>query len=153
MLLRKHKLLISRRRRATCTTDSRHGWYAWPNLVRNVVPTLICQLWVSDITYIRTQSGFVYLALVMDAYSRKIVGYRVSTSLAAEGCIAPLKIALKGLEPGASPIHHSDRGLQYCCQEYVGLLQAHGCPVSMTEVNHCYENAKAERLNGILKQE
>ncbi len=152
-LLREQKLLIKRRRRGMRTTDSRHGWHTWPNLVRNIVPTVISQVWVSDITYLRTQGGFVYLALVMDAFSRKIVGHHVSNSLAAEGSIAALKMALKGLMPGASPIHHSDRGLQYCCQDYIALLTARGCPVSMTEINHCYENAKAERLNGILKQE
>ena len=152
-LLRARNLLVKRRRRGSSTTDSRHGWYTWPNLIGHITPSVISQVWVSDITYLRTGAGFVYLALVMDAYSRKIVGYHLGPSLAAEVCIAALKMALEAMEPGARPIHHSDRGLQYCCREYIGLLKDHGCLVSMTEINHCYENAKAERLNGILKQE
>jgi len=153
VLLRAKKLLVKRRRRGTSTTDSSHGWYTWPNLIVHITPSVISQVWVSDITYLRTGAGFVYLALVMDAYSRKIVGYHLSPSLAADGCIVALKMALDGMEPGARPIHHSDRGLQYCCREYIALLKDNGCLVSMTELNHCYENAKAERLNGILKQE
>lgn len=152
-LLRRRGLLVKRRRRGARTTDSRHGWYTWPNLVRNVVPTMINQVWLSDITYLRTEAGFVYLSLIMDAYSRKIVGYHLSAGLEATGCIKALRRALTGLAPGARPIHHSDRGLQYSCKEYVGILQARGCLISMTELNHCYENATAERLNGILKQE
>lgn len=152
-VLRKRGLLVKRRRRGARTTDSRHGWYTWPNLVRNVVPTMIEQVWVSDITYLRTESGFVYLSLIMDAYSRKIVGHYLSAGLESSGCIKALRLALKGLSPGACPIHHSDRGLQYSCKEYVGVLQERGCLISMTELNHCYENATAERLNGILKQE
>ena len=152
-VLRRRGLLVKRRRRGTRTTDSRHGWYTWPNLVRNVEPTMIDQVWLSDITYLRTEAGFVYLSLIMDAYSRKIVGHHLSAGLEATGCIKALQVALKGLVPGTRPIHHSDRGLQYSCKEYVGILQERGCLISMTELNHCYENATAERLNGILKQE
>jgi transposase InsO family protein len=111
------------------------------------------QALVSDITYIRTDIGFVYLALVMDAYSRKIVGYDCSDSLEAEGCLRALDQALKQLPAGRQVVHHSDRGSQYCCYAYVDKLKAAGVQVSMTEKNHCYENAQAERLNGILKYE
>ncbi len=152
-LLGKHGLLIERKRRWVKTTDSRHGMGVWPNRIRHIVPTMANQVWVSDLTYIRTAEGFMYLSLVTDAYSRKIVGYCVNDTLEAQGCVKALRMALKGLPDGACPIHHSDRGLQYCCREYVGILQARQCPISMTEMNHCYENAKAERVNGILKQE
>ena len=146
-------MLILRRRRFVKTTDSRHGFHVWPNLIRNVVPSMPHQVWVSDLTYIRTDEGFMYLSLVTDAFSRKIVGFDVSDSLEAAGCQRALKMALKQLPEGARPIHHSDRGTQYCCDAYTGLLRKRGCPISMTEVNHCYENALAERVNGILKSE
>lgn len=151
-LLRERGLLVKRRRRWAQTTDSRHGFRTWANLIRHVAPSMVNQVWVSDLTYIRTEEGFLYLSLVMDVYSRKIVGHCSSKSLGAEGCLEALRMALDGA-PDACPIHHSDRGLQYCCSEYIELLQGRGCAISMTEVNHCYENAKAERLNGILKDE
>jgi len=152
-LLRGRGMLVERRRRGTRTTNSRHGFHRWPNRIRHIVPSAINQVWVSDLTYIRTRQGFMYLSLVMDAYSRKIVGYYANDTLEAQGCIRALRMALDGLAAGARPIHHSDRGMQYCCHEYVGMLEKRGCPISMTEINHCYENAKAERLNGILKDE
>jgi len=108
---------------------------------------------VSDVTYIRTEEGFLYAALITDAYSRKIVGCHIGDSLEAEGCLAALRQALREMPAGRHPIHHSDRGCQYCCHAYVELLQKHELPISMTEVLHCYENAKAERVNGILKGE
>lgn len=152
-VLRARGLLIERRRRGARTTNSRHGFRVWPNRIRHIAPSAVNQVWVSDLTYIRTLEGFMYLSLVMDAYSRKIVGYCINDTLEAHGCIQALNMALKTLAPGACPIHHSDRGTQYCCREYVDLLERRGCPISMTEMNHCYENAKAERLNGILKDE
>jgi len=152
-VLRKHELLIPARRRTTQTTNSRHGFYTWPNLLRNVIPSLPHQAWVSDLTYIRTEEGFMYLSLVTDAYSRKIVGYCIHDSLETIGCLKALRMALAQLPKGACPFHHSDRGSQYCCVDYVAELERHGCPISMTEANHCYENAKAERVNGILKGE
>jgi transposase InsO family protein len=108
---------------------------------------------VSDITYLRTREDFVYLALITDKYSRKIVGWHVGDSLEAIGCVRALERALAELPEGCKPIHHSDQGSQYCCHEYVERLQRAGLPVSMTETNHCAENALAERMNGILKQE
>jgi putative transposase len=152
-LLKRRDLLVKRRRNGARTTDSRHGLRTRPNLIRRIEATMPDQVWVSDITYVRTQAGFLYLSLVMDAYSRKVLGYCAHDNLEAEGCLRALRQALSSLAPGARPIHHSDRGLQYCSTDYVNLLEARGCPVSMTELNHCYENAQAERLNGILKQE
>lgn len=152
-LLRRRKLLVPARRRNCQTTNSRHGFYAWPNLLRNVIPSVPHQAWVSDLTYIRTEQGFMYLSLVTDAYSRKIVGYCIHDNLETVGCLQALRMALAQLPEGACPFHHSDRDAQYCCAEYVDELKRAGCPISMTEINHCYENAKAERVNGILKDE
>jgi transposase InsO family protein len=152
-LLRRRGLLVKRSRRWAKTTDSRHGFVVWPNRIRNIVASMPHQVWVCDLTYIRTEEGFLYLSLVTDAYSRKIVGYCIHDSLESQGCLRALQMALAQLPEGAQPIHHSDRGMQYCCREYIELLQACGCPVSMTEQNHCYENATAERVNGILKGE
>ena len=125
----------------------------YDNLLRGMELTSPHQAWVSDITYIRTEEGFVYLCLVMDAYSRAIVGYDCSDSLEREGALRALGRALEQLPAGGGTIHHSDRGSQYCCCEYVRRLQAAGVGISMTQENHCYENGQAERLNGILKQE
>jgi len=152
-LLRDHELLVPPPRRSCRTTDSHHCLPLFSNLVREFEPTGPDQVWVSDITYVRTEDSFVYLALIMDRYSRKIVGYHCGDSLEALGCIEALDMALKGLAQGREPIHHSDRGCQYCCHDYVERLQEHGLKVSMTETDHCAENAHAERLNGILKLE
>lgn len=152
-LLRARGLLVKRSRRRAKTTQSGHLFHVYPNLIRHIEPMMPNQVWVSDLTYLRTDEGFLYLSLIMDAYSRKVVGQVVSDTLEAEGCLRALKTALDALPAGARPVHHSDRGLQYCSKEYVRLLGHYGCPISMTEVNHCYENAKAERLNGILKGE
>lgn len=118
------------------------GEFNGPNLV-----------YVSDLTYLRTREGFVYLALITDRWSRKIVGYHCADTLEVEGCLAALEMALGDLPSGANPIHHSDRGCQYCCHAYVERLRKRGLAMSMTETNHCAENALAERVNGILKQE
>jgi putative transposase len=152
-VLRRRELLIVRRARGCRTTESRHGWRVYANLAAGMTLTGSHQLWVSDLTYLRTREGFVYLALVMDAWSRKIVGYDCSGSLESEGARRALRQALAQLPAGKQVVHHSDRGIQYCCREYVGLLEASGVQVSMTQERPCYENAQAERLNGILKQE
>lgn len=152
-LLRNNDLLIKRKKSFTRTTDSNHSYWKYKNQVRGLSITRKNQVWASDITYIRTEEGFRYLSLITDLYSRKIVGYKLSNSLSIEGCMEALKRALK-LWDGTEPlIHHSDRGVQYCCKEYTGLLIKKGITISMTEENHCYENACAERVNGILKQE
>jgi putative transposase len=135
------------------TTQSYHNLPVFRNLVKGLVLKGPNEAWVSDLTYLRTAEGFVYLALITDKYSRKIVGWHVGDNLEAAGCIAALAMALAELPTGCHPIHHSDQGSQYCCHEYVKRLAERGLPVSMTEANHCAENALAERVNGILKQE
>lgn len=152
-LLKRNDLLIEPKRRGARTTDSRHRFRVYRNLLKDKPSKGPHEAWVCDLTYIRTESGFVYLSLVMDAFSRKIVGYHVNDSLEAAGCMRSLQMAIRQLPAGAHPIHHSDRGTQYCCEGYVELLEERHLPISMTEENHCYENAKAERLNGILKGE
>jgi putative transposase len=153
-LLRERGLLLARRwRRGERTTDSRHGWRVYPNLYREMVLTGPHQAWLSDLTYLRTLEGFLYLSLLHDAFSRKVVGYALTESLEATGPLAALAMALGQLPCGAKVVHHSDRGVQYACGEYIRRLEARGLRVSMTQENHCYENAQAERLNGIFKQE
>jgi putative transposase len=152
-ILGKNCLLIKRRPKGRRTTDSRHRFRVYGNLLKDLVLTSPHQALVSDITYIRTDEGFMYLSLVMDAYSRAIVGYDCSDSLEAEGTLRSLSMALRNLPSGSKTIHHSDRGIQYCCSAYVDKLRRRGLGISMTEENHCYENSRAERLNGILKQE
>lgn len=152
-LLRRKHMLLERSRRTTRTTWSGHGFAIYSNLAKGMTLSGPHELWVSDITYIRTMEGFMYLSLVMDAFSRKIVGYDCSESLEMQGALRALAMALKQLPAGARVTHHSDRGIQYCCGPYIGRLKQAGIRVSMTEENHCYENSRAERLNGILKQE
>ena len=152
-LLKRHKLLIGRRTTHPRTTDSRHGFMVYKNLLKDITLTAPNQAIVSDITYIRTDEGFMYLALVMDAYSRTITGYDCSDRLESQGALRALSMSLKALPAGSDVIHHSDRGCQYCNHAYISTLERKGIRVSMTEVNHCYENSQAERLNGILKQE
>lgn len=152
-LLSEHDLLIERKAKHCRTTNSWHGFRVYPNLLKALSLTGPHQALVSDITYIRTDDGFVFLALEMDAFSRAIVGFDCSDSLEAEGALRALSMALGQLPNDCRAIHHSDRGSQYCCTSYVGALKGYGLHISMTEENHCYENAQAERLNGILKQE
>ena len=155
-LLRKHNLLIKIRKRYAVTTNSNHPYYKWPDLTGNVITTAIEQLWVSDITYLRTENGFVYLSLITDAYSRKIIGYHVSQYLKAKGCIIALDKAISQLSTDKQKrtlIHHSDRGIQYCCESYISILQSNNIHISMTQTGSPYDNAIAERVNGILKQQ
>ena len=135
------------------TTQSYHNLPVFGNTIKDREVTAPNQVWVSDITYLRTREDFVYLALITDKYSRKIVGWHVGDNLEAVGCVRALERALAELPAGAKPIHHSDQGSQYCCHQYVERLQQCGLAISMTETNHCAENAMAERMNGILKQE
>jgi transposase InsO family protein len=152
-LLRKNELLIARKKSYTRTTDSYHRFHKYNNLLYNKDIVRPNQCWVSDITYIRTLNGFVYLFLITDYYSRKIVGWSLSHSLSIEGGLLALQMAVKQRHNHSGLIHHSDRGIQYCSGDYVKMLQKNGIQISMTEQNHCYENAKAERVNGILKDE
>ncbi len=152
-LLRRQDLLIRHRARRCRTTDSRHMFRVYDNLLKDVRLDGPCEAVVGDITYIRTDEGFMYLSLIMDAYSRAIVGYDCSDSLEAEGALRSLSMASRQLKDCSGVIHHSDRGIQYCSGAYVDKLKRLGYQISMTEENHCYENSKAERLNGILKGE
>ena len=152
-VLRTHGLLVERKRRSTRTTNSYHTLPTFGNLLKDMTLSGPNQAYVSDITYIRVKDGFIYLSLITDAWSRKIVGWHADDSLESLGCLRALEMALARLEPGQRPIHHSDRGSQYCCHLYVNRLREANLAVSMTEENHCYENAIAERVNGILKDE
>ena len=152
-LLREHCLLVRRRRRKAQTTDSNHPYRKYKNLIKPFTPLKANQLWVSDITYIDTGEGFFHLFLITDAYSHKIVGYCPSLTLEASSAVAALQMALLGLLPGERPIHHSDRGSQYCSATYVALLKRHKLPISMTESSDPCDNAIAERVNGIFKNE
>jgi len=146
-------LVTKRKRRGPVTTLSKHRFKKYPNIVRDFIPIAPNQLWVSDITYIHLADGFAYLSLITDAYSRKIVGFYLSKDLSARGPLAALKMALSSNPLRDELIHHSDRGVQYCCDEYVKLLEQHKVKISMTENGDPLENALAERVNGILKQE
>lgn len=152
-VLRTKNLLLEPLPKAPHTTNSRHSLPVFRNEIKELDVTSPNQVWVSDITYIRTGEGFLYLSLITDKYSRKIVGYHVSDTLETEGCLEALDMALKTKPKNIQTIHHSDRGCQYCSHLYVEKLKEHGFEISMTEENHCSENAMAERVNGILKQE
>lgn len=135
------------------TTYSYHNLPVFRNLAKDLEVKAPNEVWVSDLTYLRTVEGCLFLALITDKYSRKIVGWNVGDNLEAVGCVRALERALEELPAGSRPIHHSDQGSQYCCHQYVGRLQERGLRLSMTESDHCAENALAERMNGILKQE
>lgn len=152
-ILRDNELLVQRKRNYARTTDSYHRFNVYNNLLKSRLLSRSNECWVADITYLRTMRGFVYLFLLTDAFSRKIVGWSLSHSLSIEGGIEALKMALKQRGKSLNLIHHSDRGIQYCSKEYVALLKENGIDISMTEENHCYENSLAERVNGILKDE
>lgn len=152
-LLSEHKLLVRQRKRKAITTDSRHWMRKYGNLIKGLEVTRPEQVWVSDITYIRLNNQWGYLSLLTDAYSRKIMGFSFRQDLAAEGCIDALKMALNNKLYNESIIHHSDRGSQYCSHNYVDLLLKNNMAISMTENGDPYENALAERINGIIKTE
>lgn len=153
-ILDRHHLKVNRRKRAVRTTWSASWLHQFPNLVKDMVLTASNQVWVSDITYIETASGFVYLHLVTDAYSKKIMGWCLSPSLHAEATIKALQMAIRAAGCDLTGlIHHSDRGCQYCCEKYVKLLQDNGVLISMTQDGDPRDNAIAERVNGILKTE
>lgn len=152
-ILREEDMLVKRKKSLCKTTNSYHHFHKYGNLVKDMEITAPNQVWVSDITYIRTIKGFCYLALLTDMYSRKIVGYDISDSLELTGCLRAFKRALRTARPAVGLVHHSDRGVQYCSHQYVNELKKRKIKISMTEENHCYENAIAERVNGILKDE
>ncbi len=153
-ILRSEGLLIARKRRYSKTTDSRHWMKKYPNKIAHLDINRPEQVWVSDITYITTINNFQYLHLVTDAYSKQIMGYRLSATMSAVETNHALLMAINNRRyPDAPLIHHSDRGLQYCSQLYTGTLKSHRIDISMTEQSDPYENAVAERVNGILKDE
>jgi putative transposase len=154
-LLSERCLLVRKRKRnKPITTFSDHWMRKYPNLIEGFYPTAPNQLWVSDITYIVVGDGFAYFSLITDAYSRKIVGFYLSVDLSAEGCIRALNLALRNNKDDLGRlIHHSDRGSQYCCSDYVGILNDNFIRISMTQNGDPRENAIAERVNGILKDE
>jgi transposase InsO family protein len=154
-LLAANGLLVKKKRRRNITTFSNHWLRKWPNLIRERKATGINQLWVSDITYFRVGADYVYISLITDAYSHKVVGYHLAETLETIETIKALQMALKLLPKNLTEplIHHSDRGVQYCSEIYVKLLQDNGIGISMTENGDPLENAIAERINGILKGE
>ena len=152
-MLGKYGLLNKRRRHKVRTTNSDHWMKKHPDLIKEWTPTASDQLWVSDITYLELRDKDAFLSLVTDAYSRKIVGFHVSKSLAAEGTVQALKMAIGGRNEIPGLIHHSDRGGQYCCNDYVQELASHKISISMTQSGDPRDNAIAERVNGILKME
>ena len=154
-LMREDNLLALRKRPyVPATTDSQHGWQVVANLARGMVPTGIDQLWVADITYIRLQEEFAFVAIVLDAFSRRVVGWALETHLQASLALLALRMALAlRRPPPGTLIHHSDRGVQYACGEYRALLKAHDIQASMSRIGNPYDNAKAERFMRTLKQE
>ena len=144
---------MKRRKKYVRTTDSYHRFRKYKNKLKEKFLTASNQAYASDITYLRTRTGFVYLFLQTDVYSRLITGWDLSESLSIEGAIKALKMTIKQCPKTEKVIHHSDRGIQYCSKEYVKILRRNKMEISMTEENHCYENGLAERVNGILKQE
>lgn len=156
-VLRNAGMLVPQRRAYHKTTDSHHRFRRHPNLLKagdqQVCAIASEQVWVADITYLPTQDRFVYLSLITDAYSRKIVGWHVHDSLQTEQVAQALKMALGGRESDQRLVHHSDRGIQYCSSYYQAIHRRHGLQCSMTDGYDCYQNALAERVNGILKGE
>ena len=153
-LLRTHGLLVKPRCRCVQTTDSNHTYRKYPNLIKEYEPCGPEQIWSSDITYVSTEKGFVYVSLVTDHYSKKIMGYHVHKTLEAEGPLQALRMALKNRShPETKLIHHSDQGIQYCNGEYIELLKHNGIQISMSAPGNPYENAVSERVNGTIKTE
>jgi putative transposase len=154
-LMRRDNLLCLRKRPfVPVTTDSRHAWHVVPNLARGLVPSAVDQLWVADITYVRLAEEFAFLAVVLDAFSRRVIGWALDGHLRASLATAALDMALTARRPApGSLIHHSDRGVQYACREYTAVLEAHDIQPSMSRIGNPYDNAKAESFMKTLKQE
>jgi len=152
-IMRESDLLCRVKRRWVKTTDSKHPFRRYPNLVKGLVISHLNQVWLSDITYIRIRTGFVYLAAILDAFSRKAIGYAVSTALDTSLTLRALKMAMARRQPASGIIHHSDQGVQYASGEYLGELRRHGFLVSMARVGNPYENAMMESFFKTLKYE
>lgn len=152
-IMRENNLVKKRKRRYISTTDSAHGLLVYPNLVKEFVPTDINQLWVADITYIHLRFEFAYLAAILDAFSRKVVGWALRDNLSQELSLSALRMALTRRNIGPGLIHHSDRGVQYACKEYIHLLKNYDIIISMSAKGNPYENAQAESFIATLKRE
>jgi len=152
-LMREDNLLCVRRRSFVRTTDSSHGFKVYPNLAKELVLSNLNQLWVADITYIRLRAEFVYLAVLLDAYSRRVIGWELRNSLTAELALGALQMALQNRHFRPGLVHHSDRGVQYAANEYTHLLREHGIQISMSRRGNPYDNAQAESFMKTLKYE
>jgi len=152
-LMRESDLLCRVKRKWVKTTDSRHHFPRYRNLIKEMVVDHLNQVWLADITYIRIRTGFVYLAAILDAFSRRVIGYAISASLDAELTMQALRMAIAERQPGPSVIHHSDQGIQYACSGYVDELKSHGFEISMTRTGNPYENAMMESFFKTLKHE
>ena len=152
-MMREDNLLCVRRSRFVVTTDSRHLLPVYPNLAREMTPTAINQLWIADITYIRLRTEFVYLAMVLDALSRRVIGWALGRTLEAGLAVTALRLALVERQPAPGLVHHSDRGVQYASQEYTDLLKQHQVQISMSRKGNPYDNAACESFMKTLKYE
>jgi len=152
-MMREDNLLCVRRRAFVVTTDSRHGLPVYPNLAGELKPTAVNQLWVADITYIRLRTEFVYLAVVLDAYSRRVIGWALGRTLEAEVAVTALRMALIERQPAPGLVHHSDRGVQYACHDYTEILKQNHVTISMSRKGNPYDNAACESFMKTLKQE
>lgn len=152
-MMREDNLLCVRRRAFVVTTDSRHGLPVYPNLAREMTPAAVNQLWVADITYIRLRAEFVYLAVILDAFSRRVIGWALGRALEAELAVTALRMALMERQPPPGLVHHSDRGVQYASAVYTEMLQQHGAAISMSRKGNPYDNAACESFMKTLKQE
>jgi putative transposase len=152
-LMRLDNLLCERKKRFVLTTDSNHFLAVYPNLAARLVVEGLNQLWVADITYIRLREQFVYLAVILDAHSRRVIGWQLGESLEAKLAVGALEQALRERAVGPGLVHHSDRGVQYCCHEYVERLEAQGILISMSRRGNPYDNARAESFIKTLKSE
>jgi putative transposase len=152
-MMREDNLLCVRRRAFMVTTDSRHNFPVYPNLAREMKPTAINQLWVADITYVRLRTEFVYLAVVLDAFSRRVIGWALGRTLEAQLAVAALRMALVQRQPGPGLVHHSDRGVQYASLDYTEMLKQHQATISMSRKGNPYDNAACESFMKTLKCE
>lgn len=152
-MMREDNLLCVRRRKFVVTTDSRHNLPVYPNLAGRITPTVMNQLWVADITYIRLRVEFVYLAVVLDAFSRRVIGWALGRTLEAGLAVAALQMALRGRKPQPGLVHHSDRGVQYASHDYTEMLKQHKVQISMSRKGNPYDNAACESFMKTLKYE
>jgi putative transposase len=152
-MMREDNLLCMRQRAFVVTTDSRHNLPIYPNLARTMTPAAINQLWVADITYIRLRTEFIYLSVVLDAYSRRVIGWALGRTLEAELAVAALRMALLERQPAPGLVHHSDRGVQYASLDYTGMLKQHQAIISMSRKGNPYDNAACESFMKTLKYE